>query len=239
MIDPSEMEAKVRSDVQLSTEMQKSGGSDAISNRTPQPTLSANAGDTPLPPSEPHPLEPFLPANARLLMLGSFPPQRKRWSMDFFYPNLQNDMWRIVGLVFFRDKGHFLGPTGRRFDKERIEAFCAHKGIALYDTAVEIIRLKDNASDNFLKVVREVDIRALLARIPRCTSIVTTGQKATDTLCAVAGCTEPPVGGSVECCFADRVIRIYRMPSSSRAYPRPVEWKAEFYGRMFSETVGI
>lgn len=50
--------------------------------------------------SEQHPLEPFLPAGARLLMLGSFPPQRKRWSMEFFYPNLQNDMWRIFGLLF-------------------------------------------------------------------------------------------------------------------------------------------
>lgn len=39
-------------------------------------------------PVEEHPLEPFLPSNARLLMLGSFPPQKKRWSIDFFYPNL-------------------------------------------------------------------------------------------------------------------------------------------------------
>ena len=45
---------------------------------------------------EEHPLEPFLPANAKLLMLGSFPPQKKRWSMEFFYPNLQNDMWRFT-----------------------------------------------------------------------------------------------------------------------------------------------
>ena len=36
--------------------------------------------------SERHPLDPFLPSGARLLMLGSFPPQRKRWSMEFFYP---------------------------------------------------------------------------------------------------------------------------------------------------------
>ena len=54
--------------------------------------------------SERHPLEPFLPENARLLMLGSFPPKRVRWSMEFFYPNLQNDMWRIMGLLFFGDK---------------------------------------------------------------------------------------------------------------------------------------
>lgn len=190
-------------------------------------------------PSELHPLEPFLPAGARLLMLGSFPPQRKRWSMDFFYPNLQNDMWRIVGAVFFGDRAYFLDTSGRRFDKERIAAFCSSKGIALYDTAVEIIRLKDNASDDFLKVVREVDLAALLARIPACRAIVTTGRKATETLRAVTGCGEPPVGGSVEFSYAGRTMRLYRMPSSSRAYPRPVEWKADFYRPMFAETVGI
>ena len=57
--------------------------------------------------------------------------------MEFFYPNLQNDMWRIVGWVFFGDKARFLDPSGRRFDRDRIAAFCASKGIALYDTAVE------------------------------------------------------------------------------------------------------
>ena len=38
-----------------------------------------------------HPLVPFLPSNAKVLFLGSFPPQRKRWCMDFFYPNFIND----------------------------------------------------------------------------------------------------------------------------------------------------
>ena len=155
--------------------------------------------------SELHPLEPFLPGNARILMLGSFPPKRIRWSMEFFYPNLQNDMWRIVGYL------------------------------ALYDTAVEVIRLKDNASDNFLQVVREVDLAALLARIPACRAIVTTGQKATDTLRALTGCDSPAVGESVAVRYAGRDLRLWRMPSSSRAYPRPVEWKAEFYRRVFAE----
>ena len=56
---------------------------------------------------EHHPLAPFLPKGARVLMLGSFPPPRERWCMDFFYPNPQNDMWRIMGQVFFDDKTHF------------------------------------------------------------------------------------------------------------------------------------
>ena len=185
--------------------------------------------------SELHPLEPFLPANARILMLGSFPPKRIRWSMDFFYPNLQNDMWRIVGYLAAGDKSHFLMPGGRKCDKERIEAFCRERGIALYDPAVEVIRLKDNASDNFLQVVREVDLAALLARIPHCRTLVTTGQKATDTLRAVTGCGEPAVGESVAFEYAGRSMRLWRMPSSSRAYPRPVEWKAGFYRKVFED----
>ena len=185
--------------------------------------------------SELHPLEPFLPANARILMLGSFPPKRIRWSMEFFYPNLQNDMWRIVGYLAAGDKSHFLMPGGRKFDKERIEAFCRERGIALYDTAVEVIRLKDNASDNFLQVVREVDLAALLARIPHCRTLVTTGQKATDTLRAITGCGEPAVGESVAFEYAGRSMRLWRMPSSSRVYPRPVEWKAGFYRKVFED----
>ena len=185
--------------------------------------------------SELHPLEPFLPGNARILMLGSFPPKRIRWSMEFFYPNLQNDRWRIVGYLATGDKQHFLLPGGRRFDRGRIEAFCRERGIALYDTAVEVVRLKDNASDNFLQVVREVDLAALLARIPACRASVTTGQKATDTLRALTGCYRPAGGESVAVRYAGRDLRLWRMPSSSRAYPRPVEWKAEFYRRVFAE----
>ncbi|MEG1701061.1 MAG: uracil-DNA glycosylase family protein [Alistipes sp.] len=183
--------------------------------------------------SECHPLEPFLPANARILMLGSFPPKRIRWSMDFYYPNLQNDMWRIVGYLATGDPSHFLTPDNRHFDQARITTYCCEKGIALYDTAIEVIRLRDNASDNFLQVVREVDLAALLALLPECHTLVTTGQKATDTLCALTGCDQPAVGACVAFEYAGRPMSLWRMPSSSRAYPRPVAWKAEFYRSVF------
>ena len=182
---------------------------------------------------ERHPLEPVLPSGARLLMLGSFPPQRKRWSMDFFYPNLQNDMWRIVGHLFFGDRHHFLRPDRKAFDRERIASFCAQCGIALYDTAEEVVRLRDNASDNFLQVVRETDIEELLRQIPRCHDIVTTGQNAADTLLRLRGAQAPPIGSCTTHPLAGREVRLWRMPSSSRAYPKPVEWKAEYYRELF------
>lgn len=183
--------------------------------------------------TERHPLQPFLPPGARVLMLGSFPPQRVRWSMDFFYPNFQNDMWRILGYIFTGDKDHFVCPGEKRFDRRLIEEFCREHGIALYDTAEEVVRLKNNASDNFLRIVRPTDLAALLSHIPDCRSVVVTGQKAADTLGSVVGVTMPEVGKCVEADFAGRRLTLWRMPSSSRAYPRPIEWKADFYRKVF------
>ena len=185
--------------------------------------------------AEQHPLEPFLPENARLLMLGSFPPQRKRWSMEFYYPNLQNDMWRIFGLLFFKKKEYFLNNEGKAFDKERIIPFLEEKGIALFDTATVIRRLQDNASDKFLEVVQPTDISQLLNRLPDCRTIVTTGQKATDTIRAQFRMEEPAVGSFSEFTYKQEPMRLYRMPSSSRAYPLALEKKAAVYETLFQD----
>lgn len=184
---------------------------------------------------EQHPLEPFLPSNASLLMLGSFPPQRKRWSMDFFYPNLQNDMWRIFGYIFFNDKEYFLTENKKAFDKTKLEKFLTEKGIALYDTASAVIRLQDNASDKFLEVVEPTNIELLLKQIPKCKAIITTGQKATDVICEYFSVKQPSIGGKTEFSFYDRKLSLYRMPSSSRAYPMKLEKKSELYAQVFND----
>ena len=184
---------------------------------------------------EKHPLEPFLPAKAKPLMLGSFPPQKKRWSMDFYYPNLNNDMWRIFGILFFDDKDYFLNETRKAFCRERIIDFLNEKGIALFDTASSIRRLQDNASDKFLEVVEATDVTALLQQLPECKAIVTTGQKATDTLRQQFNVEEPKVGDYSEFIFEGRAMRLYRMPSSSRAYPLALDKKATAYRIMYQD----
>ena len=184
---------------------------------------------------EKHPLEPFLPAKAKLLMLGSFPPQKKRWSMEFYYPNLNNDMWRIFGILFFDDKDYFLNETRKAFCRERIIDFLNEKGIALFDTASSIRRLQDNASDKFLEVVEATDVTALLRQLPECKAIVTTGQKATDTLRQQFNVEEPKVGDYSAFIFEGRAMRLYRMPSSSRAYPLALDKKATAYRIMYQD----
>ena len=83
----------------------------------------------------------------------------------------------------------------KAFRKERIIDFLNEKGIALFDTATAVRRLQDNASDKYLEVVRPTDISALLQQLPQCKAIVTTGQKATDTLCALFSLQEPKASG--------------------------------------------
>ena len=160
---------------------------------------------------ERHPFEPFLPEGAKVLLLGSFPPQKKRWSMEFYYPNFINDFWRII------------------------KEFCAEKGIAMFDTATAVRRLKDNASDKFLEVVEPTDIPALLRRIPLCGAVVVTGEKAAQTLCAAFGTEAPAVGEFSQFSFEGRNLRLYRMPSTSRAYPLPIQKKADVYRRLFAD----
>ncbi len=184
---------------------------------------------------EQHPLTPFLPANARLLMLGSFPPQRKRWCMEFYYPNWSNDMWRIIGLLFFDDRNYFADNKQKQFRKEAIIEFLQEIGIALFDTASAVRRLQDNASDKYLEVVHPTDVSALLSQLSLCKAIVTTGEKATHTLCDTFAITPPKVGDFTEFVVNGRGIRLYRMPSSSRAYPLAIEKKAATYRVMFQD----
>ena len=187
-------------------------------------------------PVERHPFEPFLPEGAKVLMLGSFPPQRKRWSMEFYYPNFINDFWRIIGILFFDDRDRFVDIHAKKFKIQEIKEFCSDKGIAMFDTATAVRRLKDNASDKFLEVVETTDIPALLRRIPLCEAVVVTGEKAAQTLCEAFGTEAPAVGDYSEFSFEGRNMRLYRMPSTSRAYPLPIQKKADVYRRLFEDS---
>ena len=188
-----------------------------------------------------HPLQPFLPENARVLMLGSFPPPKERWCMDFFYPNPQNDMWRIMGQVFFNDKSHFEvqkdkvqgTKAGKKvFNCEEIVSFCQEQGIAIFDTAQAVRRLQGNAADEHLEIVEQTDISALLQQIPQCQDICCTGGKAAETLAEILHTATPKVGEYIETNFVARTIRFWRMPSTSRAYPLSLEKKVITYKHM-------
>ena len=190
--------------------------------------------------TETHPLPPFLPENARLLMLGSFPPPLNKWKMNFFYPNFQNDMWRIMGLVFFNNKNQFLNIEQKQFKLAEIQQFLIQHGIAIYDTAYEVIRQKGNASDKFLDIVTPTNLSNLLQQIPYCHTIMTTGDKATETLMSnfPQDSDKPSLSTPSQVLFEQRLLHLYRLPSSSRAYPLALDKKAELYANFF-KAIGL
>lgn len=182
---------------------------------------------------ESHPWRPFIPTNARILMLGTFPPKPERWSMDFYYPNKINDMWRIMGLIFHNNRNYFWVENEKCFNLNLIKEFLTDYHIALWDTAMKVRRLKDNASDKFLEIVENINLQQLLIDNPTITAVVTAGEKATGVIASIANCELPQMGHSVKCKVGEHSFTLYRMPSSSRAYPLAIDKKAQFYREMF------
>lgn len=192
-------------------------------------------------PVESHPFPPFIPEGARLLMCGTFPPKPNRWSMDFYYPNFINDMWRIFGLICFGDRDALVDVPSKSFRLSEIKRLLAELGVALSDTGREAVRLRDNASDKFLEIIENVDLAALFARMPLCVAVATTGEKAAGVVAELTGTAVPKVGEYVECELRVgekvRRFRHWRMPSSSRAYPLKLEKKADIYRRLLESVV--
>lgn len=184
---------------------------------------------------ERHPWPPFIPQGARILIMGTFPPGEHRWSMPFFYPNPINDFWRVMGIIYFNDKDKLYLPHLKTFDLGKIKEMLAAHHIALGDTGLEVRRLKGNAADKFLDIVTPIPLADTLALMPECTAVATTGEKAAQVIAEITGTEVPKTGTYTETDFAGRHLRIYRMPSTSRAYPLPLAKKAEIYRNMLSE----
>ena len=187
---------------------------------------------------EHHPLHPFLPPNARLLMLGSFPPPKKRWCMDFFYPNRSNQMWLIFGELFYGDSQKLVNKEDNSFRKKDIEDLLKDKGIAIFDTAIAVRRLSGNASDKDLEIIETTDIPSLLSQIPLCHDIVCTGQKSFSVFTEKYGVPVPSIGQFNTFEINGCTYRLWRMPSSSRAYPMKLHEKTMYYHQMMSQ-IGI
>ena len=181
--------------------------------------------------TERHPWEAFVPPGARVLVMGTFPPGENRRSMDFYYPNRTNDFWYVMGMLFFGERDALYCREERTFRLDRIKALLTERGIALGDTGREVRRLRGNASDKYLEIVEPVDLDGLLARMPLCHDVATTGEKAAGVVASLTSTSVPRMGEWV----ADdkRGLRIWRMPSTSRAFPMRAEAKAEFYRQLF------
>ncbi|MCM1517936.1 MAG: DNA glycosylase [Pseudoflavonifractor sp.] len=186
---------------------------------------------------ERHPWAPYIPEHARVWILGTFPPKPNRWSMNFYYPNRINDFWRIIGLIFKGDKDALYDPEAKTFRLDEIKKILNRYGIALGDSARAVNRLKDNASDKFLEIVEPVPLYDVLTMMPECHDLASTGEKAAAVIAEITGTSIPKIGEYASVTRDDgSQLRIWRMPSTSRAYPLPLPQKAAYYEKLFRAT---
>ncbi|MGO2214227.1 DNA glycosylase [Psychrobacter alimentarius] len=185
------------------------------------------------------------------MMMGTFPPTADKWAMSFHYPNFYNDMWRIYGRVFFDDADYFRVGDEKRFDPERIRAFMFERGIASCPTVKQAIRETGNASDKNLTVVTRVDLDNILPQVPQVKTLFTTGGKATEVLMSLletppAKSKYPKTNQSMDYPYQWQTdeqtssvndLTLYRLPSTSRAYPLALDKKVAAY-RAFFEKMG-
>lgn len=182
---------------------------------------------------ETHPWKPFIPASPKIIFFGAFPPKENKWSMDFYYPNKINDFWRIFGKIFHNNYSHYIDSETKLFDKERIIETLKIHGIAIADIAYKVVRLKDNASDKFLEIIEPINLIKILSDFPSCDTIISTGLKAAETIAIITNSQIPKIGSYTEVVINNRKIKIYRMPSTSRAYPLAIDKKTRFYHQLF------
>ncbi len=190
---------------------------------------------------ENHPFPPVLPAHATALMMGTMPPTPDKWCMPFHYPNFINDMWRIYGQIFFNDLNYFRINNEKRFDHHKIENFLHEKGIGECPTVTQIIREKGNASDDNLTIISTVNLKNILPLVPDVKWLFTTGGKATDILIDLINQANPQqkpiktpkINQPIPIEIYGRQLTIYRLPSSSRAYPQHLDKKIADYRKFF------
>jgi len=111
---------------------------------------------------ETHPWNRYIPEGAETVVIGTFPPTRRNWSFDFFYPNKNNYFWKLIARIADRPLHHFSGDEAVN---ERIELLNRLK-LGVSDMGQTICRKNGSSLDQNLEIVAYMDIFKLLQENP-------------------------------------------------------------------------
>lgn len=120
---------------------------------------------------ETHPWPHYVPNDANKLILGTFPTAEKnRGAFDFYYPNPNNDFWKIIFEIAQESTSKFKINdlvTERKQILQKLR-------IGIGDIGKEILRQKNNSKDEGLFPLVFTDIFAILEAHPTIQKIILT-----------------------------------------------------------------
>lgn len=121
--------------------------------------------------TEYHPHWYFEIPEMKTLILGSYPPHKKRWSYDFYYPNNSNPFWDVLAGVFGEELKHYRCDAAV---KERQQLMIDTK-IGVENLGQVIKRKGDSAADKDIEIIKFRDILGILDRHPEIEQILLPG----------------------------------------------------------------
>lgn len=121
-------------------------------------------------PEETHPFKLYSPPNANILIAGTFPPTKKNWSYEFFYPNRQNLFWKIMANIAGKELRHFSGMEAVEERKEILNFL----NVAITDMGLKVNRIRDSFLDEHLIAIEFMDILEMLDQHTRINKIIFT-----------------------------------------------------------------
>lgn len=119
---------------------------------------------------EEHPWKVYGTAASKVLFIGTFPPAKKRWSYEFFYPNKTNFFWKILASSQDRTLSHFSGEEAIAERKSLLDGLSA----AITDMGHTILRRGESSLDEHILPVRLMDIESILHRFPNINQVILT-----------------------------------------------------------------
>lgn len=128
-----------------------------------------------------HPFEPFIPAGATKLILGTIPPARfcKNLNMelfeddvDFYYGSKDNGFWDLFSEIF----GEKLEKTNTSKSIEQRKSLLTTNLIGITDIISECTRENQSASDNKLMDIQRKDLVKLLVEHPSISTLIYTSE---------------------------------------------------------------
>lgn len=117
------------------------------------------------------------------LVVGTFPTTNKRMAFNFFYPNSNNNFWRVMDKVFPNSKVKMNLVVSAKDDeimkeKNKVDRinFCKENKIAITDIIESCLRLDDNSKDEQLLVHRYNPIVNILKEHPTIEKVILTAK---------------------------------------------------------------
>lgn len=107
----------------------------------------------------------------KTLILGSFPPHSSKWSYPFYYPNKQNNFWKILAAIHKIELQYY---SGQQAVAERQQLMIDLK-VGVQNMGKTIIRKGLSSQDTDIEITEFQDILSIIHKHPELSKIIISG----------------------------------------------------------------